>query len=141
MEDQAILAPVSTATDGVFIAGCAQGPKDIQGAVAQGQAAAGKILSRLVPGEKLTLEGMTAEVEQVLCAGCKTCVGVCPYKAIRCDEETGCAVVNEVLCRGCGLCAAVCPSGAMHARHFTDEALSAEIGVLAAQAGERQRQP
>jgi heterodisulfide reductase subunit A len=141
VEDQATLAPVSTATEGIFIAGCAQGPKDIQGAVAQGQAAAGKILSRLVPGEKLTLEGTTAEVEQALCAGCKTCIGVCPYKAIRCDEETGCAVVNEVLCRGCGLCAAVCPSGAMHARHFTDEALSAEIRVLAAQAGERQRQP
>ena len=39
------LASVSTPREGVFIAGCNQGPKNIQDSVAQAQAAVGRILS------------------------------------------------------------------------------------------------
>ncbi|UCB47600.1 MAG: CoB--CoM heterodisulfide reductase iron-sulfur subunit A family protein [Deltaproteobacteria bacterium] len=124
-------APVSTAREGVFIAGCAQGPKDIQSSVAQGQAAAGLILSSLIPGQKLELEPMAAEVREDLCASCKICTGLCPYKAIYCDDEERPATVNELLCKGCGICAAACPSGAIKARHFTDTQISEEIkGVV-----------
>ncbi len=49
------LAPVSTNIEGIFIAGCSQGPKDIQSSVAQAAAAAGQVLSLLVPGRKLEL--------------------------------------------------------------------------------------
>ncbi len=129
-EEQATIAPVSTTTEGIFIVGGAQGPKDIQSAVAQGQAAAGRILSGLVPGEKLVLEGTTAQVEEDLCSGCRICVGICPYKAITCEDEKGTASINEVLCRSCGVCAAVCPSGAIKAKHFTDAEVSAEIEGL-----------
>jgi heterodisulfide reductase subunit A2 len=131
VEDQTFLAPVSTLNEGVYVAGCAQSPQDIPSSVAQGQAAAGKILSVLVPGEKLTLEGTTAWVNPDLCAGCKTCMGVCPYRAIHYDAAAKCCTVNEILCRGCGVCAAACPSGAMEAKHFSDEAISAEIAGLA----------
>jgi heterodisulfide reductase subunit A len=131
VEEQTTLAPVSTAMEGIFVAGCAQGPKDIQSAVAQGQAAAGRILSRLVPGEKLVLEGTTAEVEADLCSGCKLCVSLCPYKAIQSHGGGAPTEVNEVLCRGCGICAAACPSGAIRAKHFTDAQVGAEIRSLA----------
>jgi heterodisulfide reductase subunit A len=129
-EAQTSLAPVSTAADGIFVAGCAQGPKDIQGAIAQGQAAAGCILSRLVPGEKLILEGATAEVDPELCSGCQLCVGLCPYGAIQSRDGGASTEVNEILCRGCGICAAGCPSGAIRAKHFTDAQVSAEIKAL-----------
>ncbi len=133
-EENTKVAPVSTAMEGVFIAGCAQGPKDIQSSVAQGQAAAGRILSRLVPGEKLTLEPVTADVDEDLCCGCKLCVGLCSYKAIACDDLKKNVAINKILCRGCGVCAAACPSGAIKASHFTDVEVSQEIRGLLRQA-------
>ncbi|MFH1672802.1 MAG: CoB--CoM heterodisulfide reductase iron-sulfur subunit A family protein [Pseudomonadota bacterium] len=124
------IAPVSTDREGIFIAGCAQGPKDIQSSVAQGQAAAGSILSRLVPGEKLTLEAVTAEVEEDLCSGCKICIDLCSYKAITSDSIGKHVSVNTVLCKGCGVCAAACPSGAIKSNYYTDMEIFAEIKGL-----------
>ncbi|MEW6067390.1 MAG: CoB--CoM heterodisulfide reductase iron-sulfur subunit A family protein [Nitrospirota bacterium] len=121
------LAPVSTNIEGIFIAGCSQGPKDIQNSVAQGAAAAGQILSALVPGRKLELETITAEIDENACSGCMTCIALCPYKAISIDKEKKVAVVNEVLCKGCGTCVAACPSGAAKSRHFTTQQIFAEI--------------
>lgn len=130
-EGHSKLAPVSTNIGGIFIAGCAQGPKDIQGSVSQGAAAAGQILSALVPGRKLELDVTTAEIDKSLCSGCMVCVGLCPYKAITVDKETKIAEVNELLCKGCGTCVAACPSGAARSKHFTTEQIFAEIeGVL-----------
>jgi len=44
------LSPIETDIEGVFVVGCAQGPKDIPESVAQAEAAVGKILS-LIPEE------------------------------------------------------------------------------------------
>jgi len=126
-EEDVTTAPVSTVRRGIFIAGCCQGPKDIQTSVAQGQAAAGQILSGLIPGEKLELEPTGAEIRADLCSGCGLCVAVCPFRAISIDPEVGQPVASEALCRGCGTCAAMCPSGAIRAKHFTAEQILAEI--------------
>ena len=126
-EEHGRLGAVNTNIEGVYIAGCAQGPKDIQGSVIQGAAAAGKILSSLVRGEKIQLETLTAYSDEDLCAGCKVCMSVCPYKAITYDPERRLVVVNEALCRGCGTCTAACGSGAMTSRHFTSGQVLAEI--------------
>lgn len=131
VEENPSIAPVLTVRDGVFIAGCAQGPKDIQASVTDGQAAAGRILSRLVPGEKLALEAITAEADESLCSGCKICIGLCPYKAITYNDMEKHVTINEILCRGCGICPSACPSGAIKANHFTDVEISAEIKGLA----------
>jgi heterodisulfide reductase subunit A2 len=125
------LAPIATATDGVFLAGCCQGPKDIPDSVAQGQAAAAKCLALAAKGV-VEVEGRTATIEEDVCAGCKLCISLCPYKAISFDGEKEVSVVNEVLCKGCGTCAAACPSGAAFAKHFKDTHIFSEIeGVLA----------
>lgn len=126
-ESHVKLAPVSTNFSGIFIAGCCQGPKDIQGSVAQAAAAAGQILSVLVPGRKLELEEAIAEIDSNACSGCMICVGLCPYKAIIVDRDNKVVQVNEVLCKGCGTCVAACPSGAAKSRHFTSQQISAEI--------------
>jgi heterodisulfide reductase subunit A2 len=125
------LAPVETATDGVFLAGCCQGPKDIPDTVAQAQAAASMALQLIGKG-KVEIEGRTASIDSELCAGCRLCNAVCPYHAVSFDEVKRISMVNEVLCKGCGTCAAACPSGASQARHFNDEQIFTEIeGVLA----------
>jgi len=114
-----LLSPVASAVEGVFVIGCAQGPQNISESIVQSEAAAGKILSSLIPGRKLELEVRTSEISETFCTGCKTCIDVCPYGAITFDDSRRISVVNEVLCHGCGNCAAACPSGAAKLRHFT----------------------
>jgi heterodisulfide reductase subunit A len=128
------LAPVETASDGIFIAGTCQGPKDIPDSVAQGAAAAAAALALIDTG-KVEIEPITAVIDEALCGGCKVCLDLCSYSAIEfisTNTTTGVAQVNEVLCKGCGVCVAACPSGAAQARHFSDQQILAEIeGILA----------
>ena len=125
------LAPVATFTDGVWIAGCCQGPKDIPDTVAQAGAAAGEALSLINAGH-VELEPNTAYIVDEDCSGCRTCVGMCPYTAISTVPETGKAKINEVLCKGCGTCVSVCPSGSARQNLFEDDEIYEEIaGVLA----------
>jgi heterodisulfide reductase subunit A len=124
------LAPVNTFTDGIFIAGCCQGSKDIPDTVAQAGAAAAEALA-LIDAGSVELEPNTAHVVEEECCGCKSCVPLCPYSAISFSEEKKKAVINEVLCKGCGTCVAACPSGSIRQNLFEDEELFSEIdGVL-----------
>ncbi len=131
LEKHPKLDPVATTTDGVFIAGCCQSPKDIPDTVAQASAAAARVLAMITKGN-VELESTTAVVDEERCAGCKICIGLCSYKAITYDEEKKVVHINEALCKGCGTCVAACPSGAIKGRHFTTEQIMSEIeGVLA----------
>ncbi len=123
------LAPVDTFTDGIFIAGACQGPKDIPDSVAQAGAAAAQALALIDRGE-IELEPNTAYVEAELCSGCKTCLGLCPYHAITRNEELKKAEINEALCKGCGTCVAGCPSGAIHQHLFEDDMIFSELSGL-----------
>ena len=121
------LDPVSSLLKGIMVVGAAAGPIGIEGAVAQAEASAGKVLSSIVPGQKLTMEVTTSEIDEDLCSGCKTCIITCPYDAITFDQEKEVSLVTEVLCHGCGTCTPACPSGAITNRHFTDTQIMAEI--------------
>ena len=124
------LAPVDTFTDGVFLAGCCQGPKDIPDTVAQGGAAAAQSLALIDKG-CVEIEPVTAFIDQEICSGCQICIAMCPYTAIQFDSEKSVAALNEALCKGCGTCVAACPSGAAQQNLFLDEQLFAEVqGVL-----------
>ena len=124
------LDPVATMSDGVFVVGCCQSPKDIPQSVAQASAAAARALAMISLGE-VEIEATTAAVNEDLCSGCKICQELCPYKAISFDEEKKVSQVNEALCKGCGVCVAACPSGAITGKHFTTEQIMAEIeGIL-----------
>jgi heterodisulfide reductase subunit A2 len=123
------LRPVDTAMDGVFLAGCCQGPKDITDTIAQAKAAASSALIPLIHGT-VPVESATAIVEPELCAGCGMCVDVCPFGAPAIDPLWGVSVVNAVLCKGCGTCAALCPSKAMRLQHFTPEQILAQVDAL-----------
>jgi heterodisulfide reductase subunit A len=122
------LDPVATMMGGVFIAGCAQGPRDIPDSVAQGSAAAARVLTFIRRGE-VEVEAATALVDEMMCVGCTQCVQTCPYSAIEMVEVRGAQVarVNEALCKGCGTCTGTCPSKAISLRHFTDRQLISEM--------------
>ncbi len=124
------LDPVATMTDGIFIAGCCQGPKDIPDTVAQASAAATRVLSLISKG-KVELEAAIAVIDEEKCSGCRICNMLCPYNAISFIEDKEVSRINEALCKGCGTCVAACPSAAITHKHFTTEEIMAEIeGVL-----------
>jgi heterodisulfide reductase subunit A len=125
------LGPVETALSGIYLAGAAQGPKDIPETVAQGAGAAAGALALFGVGE-VEVEPTIAVVEERLCTGCKTCVSLCAYSAITFDEGKKVAAVNDALCQGCGTCAAACPVNAIRVQHYTPDQLFAQIeGMLA----------
>ena len=86
IESHPKLGPVETSLSGIFLAGAAQGPKDIPESVAQGGAAAAETLALFGVGE-VEVEPTVAVVEEKLCTGCKTCVGLCAYNAVSFSEE------------------------------------------------------
>ncbi len=133
LEKHPKLAPVETATSGVFLAGACQGPKDIPDSVAQGSAAAAAALSLMDAGYVI-MEPFTAYIDPLQCSGCGTCVNLCPYGAIQVINLNGRQIseVNEILCKGCGTCVASCPSNVAEQHGFTRDQILAEIeGVLA----------
>ncbi|MHC1636012.1 MAG: NAD(P)-binding protein, partial [Candidatus Methanospirareceae archaeon] len=129
------LRPVDTPTDGIFLAGACQAPKDIPDTVAQASAAASRVCSLLARG-KVKAEVITARVNEALCRGCGFCVDACPYDALelkminRFGYEVKVASVNEALCKGCGLCSATCLSGAIQQKMFLDEQILNSIAAL-----------
>jgi len=130
------LRPIDTFTDGIFIAGCCQSPKDIPDTVAQASAAASRVCN-ILSKKQLEIEATIAHVDELMCRGCGFCVEVCPYGAIKLKEvnqfghTVEVAEVNEALCKGCGACSAACLSGAIQHHGFDDGQILAMINVLA----------
>jgi len=128
------LRPVETNTQGIFICGTCHSPKDIPESVAQGSAAAAKVLD-LLSKEKIEKEPLVAEVNEHICNGCFQCVPVCPYGAIEEKEIRDrkgnlikrVARINEALCAGCGSCSATCLPGAIDLKGFSEEQIYSEI--------------
>jgi heterodisulfide reductase subunit A len=134
LEEHPKLAPVNTATDGVFLAGCCQKPMDIPDTVSQASGAAAKALSLAARG-RVEIAPTIAFIDPEICAGCGLCIDLCPYGAIAYNHRKQISEVNPTLCKGCGSCSAFCPSAAAASRHFNSRQLMAEIDGLMAKAG------
>jgi len=129
LEEHPKLGPVSTATDGIFLGGSCQGPKDIPDAVAHASGAAAQSLALAARGT-VEISPTTSYIDPDICIGCKACIGLCAYSAIEFDERRGVSVINEAMCKGCGSCAGHCPSGAAQIRHFTERQVFSELEGL-----------
>ena len=122
------LRPVETNTAGVYLAGVAQGPKDIPDTVAQAGAAASKVIGLLARGQ-IESNPMIVHVDNAKCSGCGACTDICPYGALELVEVTlrensqkvtrTVAKPNPGLCQGCGACTVACRSGAADLLGFT----------------------
>ena len=130
LEKHPKLDPVATMSDGIYVVGCCQSPKDIPHSVVQASAAAARALAMVSAGT-IEIEAAIAYIDEELCSGCRICEHLCAYSAISFDEEKEVCRVNEALCKGCGVCVAACPSGVITGKHFTAEQIMAEIeGIL-----------
>jgi heterodisulfide reductase subunit A len=128
MEKHPKFGPVETNIQGVFIAGCSQGPKDIADSIAQANAVAAKV-DALLSRATIWMEPITSYVQNELCRGCGNCVDVCEYGAIKLMESgtVMIAEVNEALCEGCGTCSTYCPTGAIDIHHFRDQQIESML--------------
>jgi heterodisulfide reductase subunit A2 len=123
------LDPVATMTAGVYIAGCAQGPKDIPASVSQGAAAAARVIAAIQTGQ-IALEPVRASINAEQCSGCRICNNLCPFNAIIFKDEEGVSEVVPALCQGCGTCVAACPANAISGSHFSNQQIMAQIEGL-----------
>lgn len=133
------LRPVETNTAGVYLAGVAQGPKDIPDTVAQAGAAASKVIGLLARGQ-IESNPMIVHVDNAKCSGCGACTDICPYGALELVEvamrENSQKVIRTVakpnpgLCQGCGACTVACRSGAADLLGFTNEGIMREMEAL-----------
>ncbi len=136
LEAHVKLRPLDFATDGIFLCGCAQWPKNIQDSIAQANGAAGRA-SRFLSADKITTSGLVAEVLEEKCIGCGKCEEICPYKAITLLEiskefedisiQVKKSNINAAVCKGCGTCAATCPVGAISVKHYDFDQISTMI--------------
>ena len=120
------MKPLDTATDGIFLAGTCQGPKDISDTLSQAHGTASRATIPLFAG-RVRIEPITSVVDALMCAGCGLCEQVCEFRALKIDPYRKVMTVNEALCKGCGACNATCPSGAISLRHFKTEQIMAQI--------------
>jgi len=111
------LRPVDFASEGVFMAGLAHGPKSVEENIAQAKAAAGRA-GTILSKEHLESHGVVAVVQPDKCAACLTCVRLCPYNAPRIVNYA--ASIESVLCQGCGTCAGECPNKAITLQGYSD---------------------
>jgi len=123
------LDPIATMTEGIYIAGCVQGPKDIPASVAQGAAAAARVLGKIQQKE-IALEPVRATINEEQCSGCRICNNLCPFNAILFHEDRMVSEVNPALCQGCGTCVAGCPAGAISGTGFSNIQILSQIEGL-----------
>ena len=124
------LDPVATMTEGIYIAGACQGPKDIPDSVSQGAAAAARVAGLIARGT-VYIEPVRASIIEEQCSGCRICNNLCPYNAIIFNEDKKVSEIITALCQGCGTCVAACPSAAITGAHFTNDQLMSQIeGIL-----------
>jgi len=121
MEQHPKLAPSSTVSKGVFLAGVSQGPKDIADSVAHAGLAASKVKTLLAYGD-IIADACVPSFNIDLCINCRLCEENCTPQAIKFTEEKV-PEINQAACRACGACVAACPSGALDLPCLTNEQL------------------
>ena len=125
LEAHVKLRPVDFPSEGIFVAGLAHAPKNLDETISQALAAAGRA-GVLLSKDKLSVSGIISKHNRDLCMSCLSCLRVCPYDSPYIDEE-GKISHNEVKCMGCGICAGICPMKAFQVNNFRDDQILAMI--------------
>jgi len=128
------LRPVDTKMEGMYLAGCALGPKDIRETTIETMATASKVATFLGKGE-IIISPEKAHIIPEKCNACGECIKYCLTKAI---EPTAKGVtINSISCTGCGICVPRCPTNAIDLKESTDAELTAQIQGTSKEDGDK----
>lgn len=119
------LKPQETNNLGIYICGCAAGPKNIPYSVSTALAAASKV-STLLSKDTIIQELIIAEIDETLCMGCHRCEKLCINRAVTVNSK-GIAEVDDLKCKGCGVCVSSCPARAIDLKYYRDKQFVEEI--------------
>ncbi|MHC1604831.1 MAG: hydrogenase iron-sulfur subunit [Candidatus Methanofastidiosia archaeon] len=123
------IAPVDTATKGIFIAGTTEAPKPIQECITDAGLVASRIATFLKDPE-IEIDLTTSKINPEVCIKCGTCAENCVYDAIDITGED--FKVLDVSCQACGKCSVTCPTGAIDLSLFSEDQITKQIdGILA----------
>ena len=128
LEAHVKLRPVDFASEGLFVAGLAHAPKNIDETISQALAAAGRA-GAVLSHHQLAVSGIIAKHNRDKCMSCLACFRACPFDSPFIDED-GRISHNEIKCTGCGICAGICPAKAFQVNSFQDEQITAMIDTL-----------
>lgn len=124
MERHYKLNPVDSAKEGIFVSGCALGPKDIRESVEEGMAAASRAATFIGQGE-LEVSPEVPVIDRGKCDLCGKCVEICPTKAITIKDSS--ISVTPIACINCGACVPACPKDAIDQNNFREKQLIAQV--------------
>jgi len=121
---------------GVFVAGCAEGPKGIRYSIDDAKTAAAAAADLMVAG-KIRKTRAIAVVDETRCRGCGKCEDVCEYHAAKVVVKNGrqVSVRDPARCEGCGVCAAQCCNRAISIKHNTRPQMEALMKAMMAKGG------
>jgi len=129
LEDHPKLRTSESTVKGIFLAGCAQGPKDIQDSISHAESAAIKV-ANLLKSKKIELDILPPIIDKEKCIGCLLCENTCEWHALEFDKVTKKMNINELKCVGCGTCAGACPEEAISIPGFTDAQIMSQIDSI-----------
>nr|MDO8110876.1 hydrogenase iron-sulfur subunit [Candidatus Sigynarchaeota archaeon] len=127
LEDHLKMRPAQSSMKGIFLAGVAQGPKDIPESIAHAESAAAKAIAMMTKGY-IEIDPRKIRYDLEKCIKCKLCTQICNFGAL---EFAGDRV--EIItpnCTGCGACQAMCPSGALSIPGFTRDEIFTQIDAV-----------
>lgn len=128
LEAHVKLRPVDFPSEGIFVAGLAHAPKNLDETISQALAAAGRA-GTVLSHDRLEVSGIISKHDKDPCVSCLNCLRVCPFGSPYINEE-GTVSHNEVKCMGCGMCASICPVKAFQVNNFRDDQVLAMIDAL-----------
>lgn len=125
LEAHVKLRPVDFPSEGIYVAGLAHAPKNLDETLSQALAAAGRA-GVVLSHDRLSVSGIISKHNRDLCMSCLACIRVCPFGSPFIDED-GKVSHNEIICTGCGICAGICPAKAFQVNSFRDDQIIAMI--------------
>jgi heterodisulfide reductase subunit A len=135
LEAHVKLRPVDFPSEGIYVAGLAHAPKNLDETISQALAAAGRS-GVLLSHDRLSVSGIIAKHDRDICMSCLACFRVCPFGSPFIDAD-GKVSHNEVICTGCGVCAGICPAKAFQVNSFRDEQIFAMIDAATETSAEK----
>lgn len=147
MEPHRRVRPERRIERGIYVAGGAHRPADVETSVWQGLTAAARA-ARFIGAGQVARPAWSARVDESLCTGCAQCIAACEFGAITLHASLapasggglppasggagGIAQVDPFLCTACGSCVAACPSKAIDLPGASDRQIFAQIDAALA---------